>query len=405
MVLCGIDRVTEPPYASLFRGRRLGVVSNMSGLSVVHGWKSPLDVMHQLYHVTALFAPEHGTRGVLGPGETVSSGRDELTGLWSYSLFEDMVFAVGPSDSAKDAVYTPAEEALHAVDLMVFDLQDVGSRYFTYASTLFYTMKACAKAHCPLCVLDRPNPLGGIITEGQPQHPDCSSFIGLARMPIRHALTIGELALYFNRAYALDCELTVLPMAGWTRDMMWADTGLPFVKPSPNLPSLDAITVYNGTCMLAGTNVSEGRGTTTPFTTVGAPYIRPDALADAMNDLHLPGLSFSPAFFIPAFSKYAGQVCRGVYIHVTDPHAVRAVSLGVHLLNLIRHMFPEDFRFTPPPDGARWHIDLSTGSSCLREGSLSASDLLTLWTQDAQAFQEESRTYHLYPIHGKEPCL
>ena len=178
--------------------------------------------------------------------------------------------------------------------------------------------------------------------------------------------------------------------------MTYADTGLPFVRPSPNLPTLDAVTVYNGTCMLAGTNASEGRGTTTPFTTVGAPYVHPVKLAEAMNDLHLPGLTFSPTHFLPQFSKYRGEVCRGVDIHVTQPRAVRAVSLGLHLVHTLRTLFPDDFAFLRPPEGARWHIDLSTGNRDLREGRLTPEEIIEKWQVDGERFKEEAKQYHLY---------
>ena len=395
-VRAGIDRVTDKEYRPLFAGRRLGLVSNMSGLSVVHGWRPTVDVMHRLYDVRALFAPEHGTRGVLGPGEKVAGGRDELTGLWSYSLFEDMVFVPDADKIAADHAYMPAADTLRGLDLLVFDMQDVGSRYFTYASTLLYTMRACAAHGLPLCVLDRPNPLGGTVVEGARQEAGCTSFIGLGRAPIRHGLTMGELARYYGAAYGISCDLTVVPCEGLDRSMLWADTGLPFVRPSPNLPSPDAVTVYNGTCMLAGTNVSEGRGTTLPFTMIGAPYIHPERLADAMNDRHLPGLAFSPAFFRPDFGKYTGKVCRGVTLHVTDARAVRAVTMGVCLIDTLRSLFPDDFAFTPPKTGTRWHIDLSTGSDELREGKLSPEDLLSRWDADAQAFREETKQFRLY---------
>ena len=179
-------------------------------------------------------------------------------------------------------------------------------------------------------------------------------------------------------------------------NMLWADTGLPFVKPSPNLPSPEAVTVYNGTCMLAGTNVSEGRGTTTPFTTVGAPFVQPEALSDAMNSLHLPGLAFSPAFFTPFFGKYTGQVCRGVDIHVTNPRAVRAVSLGLYLLDALHTLCPGDFAFTPPPAGARWHIDLSTGNQDVREGKLTIPQILEKWQPDADTFRAGTVSCRLY---------
>lgn len=392
----GIDRVTEPSVRPLFDGKRLGLVTNMSGISHAHGMRGTIEVMNGLFTVSALFAPEHGSRGVLGPGERVSHTRDEISGLWSYSLFEDMVFASCADQDALDAAYMPAREMLSDIDLMVFDMQDVGSRYFTYASTLFYTMRACAACGLPLCVLDRPNPLGGEVVEGGRQNPDCCSFIGLARVPIRHGLTLGELARHYNRVYALGCDLTVIPCEGWRREMLWRDTGLPFVKPSPNLPTPDAVTVYNGSCMLAGTNVSEGRGTTTPFTTVGAPFIHPVRLSDALNDLHLPGLAFSPAFFLPQFSKYAGSVCRGVDVHVTDPAAVRAVTFGLHLVRTLQALFPDDFAFNPPKEGTRWHIDLSTGNTDVREGKLDADTIAAKWQKDGDDFRDETTQDRLY---------
>lgn len=396
MVRIGIDRVEETPYKSLFRNRRLGLVTNASGLSARYGYRGTVEVMCARYDVRALFAPEHGIRGVLGPGEKVSHGVDTLSGVKTYSLFEDMVFEVGADEKRTDQAYMPAASMLSDIDLLVFDMQDVGSRYFTYASTLFYTMRAAAAYGLPLCVLDRPNPLGGEVVEGCRQDESCCSFIGLTRVPIRHGLTLGELARYYNSAYALGCDLTVVPMEGWSRDMLWQDCELPFVKPSPNLPTPESIWVYNGTCMLAGTNATEGRGTTTPFTTVGAPYVNPLELADALDALHLDGLRFSPAHFIPAFSKYQGEVCRGVDIHVTEPRAVRAVSLGLHLIRTLQALYPKDFAFRKPPEGARWHIDLSTGNDTLRKTDLSADTVIREWQKDADLFQRETLQYRLY---------
>lgn len=392
MIQNGIDRVTDTPYRSFLSGRRLGLVSNMSGISPVHGWRSTVDTLPRLFSVACLFAPEHGVRGMLGPGEKVPDGRDELTGLHTYSLFEDMVFSPGTNSVSE---YTPQDDSLRGLDMLVFDMQDVGSRYFTYASTLLCTMRACSSNQVPLCVLDRPNPLGGLTVEGGRQAGDCVSFIGLVRMPIRHALTLGELARYCNDVYDLHCDLTVIPCGGLRRSMLWADTGLPFVKPSPNLPSPDAVSVYNGTCMLAGTNVSEGRGTTTPFTTIGAPFIKPELLADTLNSLGLPGIAFSPAFFRPAFGKYSGEVCKGVNIHVLDARAVRAVSLGVYLIDTLKKLFPSDFSFTPPRSGTRWHIDLSTGGHDLRAG-MPPRELLAMWDEDGSAFAAETDRYRIY---------
>ena len=396
MVTIGIDRIEEAPYRSLLKDQRIGLVTNASGLSPRYGWRGTVEVMAPRYTVAALFAPEHGVRGVLGPGEKVSHGVDALSGIPTYSLFEDMVFA-GADEASTDKAYMPAPESLREIDLLFFDMQDVGSRYFTYASTLFYTMRAAAAAGIPLVVADRPNPLGGEVAEGCRQDESCRSFIGLARVPIRHGLTLGELARYYNGAYGLGCDLTVIPMEGWERSMLWEDCGLPFVKPSPNLPTPESILVYNGTCMLAGTNATEGRGTTTPFTTVGAPYVNPLELADALDALHLDGLRFSPTHFIPSFSKYQGEVCGGVDIHVTDPRALRAVSLGLHLVRTLQALYPRDFAFRAPatPDG-RWHIDLSTGNDTLRTTQRSAAEICAAWQTDAESFQEETLLYRLY---------
>ena len=396
MVTIGIDRIEEAPYRSLLKDRRIGLVTNASGLSPRYGWRGTVEVMAPRYTVTALFAPEHGVRGVLGPGEKVSHGVDALSGIPTYSLFEDMVFA-GADEASTDKAYMPAPESLWDIDLLFFDMQDVGSRYFTYASTLFYTMRAAAAAGIPLVVADRPNPLGGEVVEGCRQDESCRSFIGLARVPIRHGLTLGELARYYNGAYGLGCDLTVIPMEGWERSMLWQDCGLPFVKPSPNLPTPESILVYNGTCMLAGTNATEGRGTTTPFTTVGAPYVNPLELADTLDALHLDGLRFSPTHFIPAFSKHQGTVCGGVDIHVTDPRALRAVGLGLHLVRTLQALYPRDFAFRAPatPDG-RWHIDLSTGNDTLRTTQRSAAEIYAAWQTDAASFQEETLLYRLY---------
>ena len=396
MVTIGIDRIEEAPYRSLLKDRRIGLVTNASGLSPRYGWRGTVEVMAPHYRVTALFAPEHGVRGVLGPGEKVSHGVDTLSGLPTYSLFEDMVFA-GADEASTDKAYMPAPESLREIDLLFFDMQDVGSRYFTYASTLFYTMRAAAAAGIPLVVADRPNPLGGEVAEGCRQDESCRSFIGLARVPIRHGLTLGELARYYNGAYGLGCDLTVIPMEGWERSMLWQDCGLPFVKPSPNLPTPESILVYNGTCMLAGTNATEGRGTTTPFTTVGAPYVNPLELADALDALHLDGLRFSPTHFIPAFSKHQGTVCGGVDIHVTDPRALRSVSLGLHLVRTLQALCPKDFAFrAPSTPGGRWHIDLSTGNNTLRTTQKSAAEIYASWQTDAESFQEETLLYRLY---------
>lgn len=384
MVRSGIDRIGEAAVKRLLCDKRIGLITGASGVS--RDYRQTVEAVSELYNVACIYAPEHGARGVLGPGEKVDSGVDSESGIETRSLFEDMLF------EKSDAPYSP--KSFDGVDILVYDMQDVGSRYFTYVSTLFYCMKAAGKANIPLIVLDRPNPISGKV-EGPLNEKGFTSFIGLTEVPIRHGMTAGELARMYNGEYSLGCELTVIELDGWTRDMYYDETGLPFVKPSPNLPTLESIYVYNGTCLFAGTNVSEGRGTTTPFTTVGAPYIGAVKLADELNGLDIAGVRFSPAHFIPAFGKYKGEVCRGVHIHVTDKRALDPVALGVRMLYKIRDMYPQ-FEYNAPKEGARWHIDLSYGSSALREGKLSADDLIGSWKKDALRFMPVYERYRIY---------
>lgn len=388
-VRCGADRLAEFP--GLFTGR-LGLITGASGMTADGCFT--IDVLRQLYDLRVLLAPEHGIRGVLGPGEAVHTHVDTLSGLPAYSLFEDRIFSQDVKE--KDRVYLPPADALAQLDTLVFDLQDAGSRYYTYASTLFYSMRAAAAAGKRLVVLDRPNPIGGELVEGNTHTEELFSFVGLTPVPIRHGMTLGELALYYNGEHGLGCDLAVVPVKNWRRDMYYDETGLPFTPPSPNLPTQEAIVVYNGTCLLEGTTVSTGRGTTTPFTLIGAPFVQPVALAQAMNALALPGVQFLPAYFRPEWGKHAHQSCGGVRIRVLDEKAVRPVALGVHLICTLRRLFPGDFACNPPAQGERWHIDLTSGSTELRQGVLSAEEILAGWEKQAQAFLPVREKYLLY---------
>ncbi|MBP5173592.1 MAG: DUF1343 domain-containing protein, partial [Clostridia bacterium] len=239
-VRLGIDRIGEPEVKKLLSGKRLGVLSAASGLA--SDYRFPIDILNEKFNVAGIFAPEHGPRGVLGPGEKVRGGRDRITGLPVWSLYEDVI---ARRDATENSRYMPADDSLSAVDCVVYDMQDVGSRYFTYVSSLFYLMKVCGARGIPVVVLDRPNPLGSRV-EGNVLDPDYSSFIGLTEVPIRHGMTVGELARFYNGDYGLGCDLTVVEMTGWDGSMYWDDTDLPFVRPSPNLPTLESIWVYNG---------------------------------------------------------------------------------------------------------------------------------------------------------------
>ncbi len=390
LVLAGIDRIHQ--FAHLLSGR-LGLITGASGMTA--DGRTSIDALREKYDLRVLLAPEHGIHGVLGPGETVTGGIDPLSGLPVYSLFEDKIFSENTAE--KDRVHMPPAAALAAVDTLVFDLQDVGSRYYTYASTLFYAMRAAGMAGKRLVVLDRPNPIGGTQVEGNTHREELFSFIGLTPVPIRHGMTLGELALYYRGEHGICCDLHVIPVSGWRRQMYYDETGLPFTPPSPNLPTMESVVVYNGTCMLEGTNVTVGRGTTTPFTLIGAPYIDPVQLAGEMNALGLPGLRFAPAWFRPEWGKHAHTGCAGVRLHVTDAKAVESVALGVQLVCTIRRLYPQQFAFTAPAAGKRWHIDLATGSDQLRTLPPDAAEkILADWAAQAQAFESVKAKYHLY---------
>ncbi len=386
---CGIDRIGE--YAHLLGGKRLGLVTGGSGIG--RDYRSSIEILREKYNLTTLFAPEHGVRGEQQGGVVVHNHIDPYSGLPVYSLFSAEASIIDRG-SPQNSSYRPSQEALDRIDAVVFDIQDVGSRYYTYPSTLFFVMKACVAAGKECIVLDRPNPIGGAI-EGNCHREENLSFIGLTKVPIRHGMTLGELALFYNGQYQLGCPLRVIPVSGWTRDMFYNETGLPAVCPSPNLPNLDAITLYNGTCMLPGTNISDGRGTTRPFEQIGAPFIDPFELKDALDALPLQALRFSPVFFIPVFSKYTGQVCAGVQIHILDRKQVRPVALGVHLIRALQQLYPDQFNFTDPVDG-RYHIDVETGTDELRTNKASADEILSGWETEAKGFATVRAKYSLY---------
>lgn len=338
--------------------------------------------------LVALFGPEHGIRGV-ATGR-VSDDRDEKTGLPVYSLF-------GETNKPSDAM-------LANVDALVFDIQDVGVRQYTYLSTMGLAMQAAAQKKIPFVVLDRPNPITGEIVEGNIREAGMESFVGLYPIASRHGLTAGELARLYNKEFGIGADLHVVPIEGWKRNLWIDQTDLPWVKPSPNLPTLAGIISYPGTVFFEGTNLSEGRGSDYPFEQTGAPWLRAREVADSMNARHLPGVTFAAVDFAvaPSARKYGGQTIHGVRMMITNRQTYRPISTTLRLIEVIRRLHPNDFewrRSTASPGAPeRYYFDTLTGSlrtrPAIENGTLEA--LLAEWDRDAQRFAEMRKPYLLY---------
>jgi uncharacterized protein YbbC (DUF1343 family) len=322
--------------------------------------------------------------------EVRGSGEKEL-GLRVYSLYGDTLESLRPT-----------EEQLRELDVLVIDLQDVGSRYYTFQATMLFCQEAASRLKLLTVVLDRPNPLGGIEVEGPDLRPGFESFVGIHRLAIRHGLTIGELARLYKAERQLPGELLVIPCEGWRRAMYFEETGLPWVLPSPNMPTVDTAVVYPGQCLIEGTNLSEGRGTTRPFELCGAPWIDARALCSALREEALAGVSFRPAWFTPTFQKFAGQTCGGVQVHVLDRSVFQPVRTGLALLSLLRRFSGEQFGWrrepyefvTDPPA-----IDLLFGSDRERlelEAGRTARELSQAWETEEAAFRERRRPFLIY---------
>ena len=364
----------------IFKGKRVGLITNATGVD--SQLRRSVDILKEKVNLVTLFAPEHGLRGNVVAGAAVPYETDIRTGLPIYSLHGD--------------TRKPTAAMLKNIDILVFDIQDIGARSYTYIYTMAYAMQSAREHNKTFVVFDRPNPVGGSKVEGGLLKPDYSSFIGLYPIPIRHGLTVGELARLFNEEFGIGARLVVIPMQGWSRRMQQAETGLPWVMTSPNIPTVDSALVYSGTGLFGGSNVSEGIGTTRPFELVGAPWLEGEKLAEKMNALRLAGVYFRPVHFTPQWGKYQGRVCNGIQIHVTDRQAVSSVTVGLHLLETIREQGGSRFKWNEPKGNERWMIDLYAGGTELRTGRISAPELLKLWARQAEEFRLKSAKYQLY---------
>ena len=339
----------------LLRGRRFGLLAHQASVDARLAHAAALLGDVRGARLATLFAPEHGLWGAAQDLAAVASARDARTGLRVVSLY--------------GARLAPTAAMLRGLDLLVIDLQDVGSRYYTFQWTMALAARACAAAGVRVLVLDRPNPLGGEIVEGNVPDPAFASFVGLYPLPARPGLTIGEVARYLQAAHGLGGAVDVVGMRGWRRAMLWEDTGLPWVAPSPNMPTPDTARVYPGGCLLEGTNLSEGRGTTRPFEWVGAPWLDAHAYASALAAEGLPGVAFRSARFRPTFQKWAGRVCGGVQLHVTDRARFKPFLTGLALVAVARRLGRRAFRWRRPPyefERRRLPLDILLGTDEIR---------------------------------------
>ena len=382
----GSDLLLE---SSRLNGARVAVVCNHA--SVAHGFAHIVDRLAAAEGVTlaAIFGPQHGFRSDVQDNMIETPHGDDLSRrVPIYSLYSE--------------TREPTAEMLRGIDVMVIDLQDIGARIYTYIYTMANCLRACGRHGIPVIVCDRPNPINGVDVEGARLVAGYESFVGLFPIPMRHGMTIGELARLFNDQFALGATLDVVGMTGWQREMYADASSLPWVMPSPNIPTLDTAVVYPGTVLFEGTMLSEGRGTTRPFELVGAPWIEAERFAREMNALGLPGALFRPAVFEPTFQKHAKQPCGGCQIHVTDRTAFRPVLTGAALIQMFRTFDPQHFAWRQPPyeyEHEKLPIDILAGSDTLRrqiESGVTPQRIAESWHADEEQFRQLRQPYLLY---------
>jgi len=405
----GIEVFMEK-HLDLVQGKRVGLVTNPTGVS--SRLESSVDLFYKNrdINLVALYGPEHGVRGNAQAGEYVPFYMDTRYDLPEYSIpvfslygqslnpakgmFKDIDEYMRSFDM-KDVGKLPEHSMIESIDVLVFDIQDVGTRIYTYVATMAYCMEACAEIGIDFIVLDRPNPINGVNMEGPLlEFPEYSSFVGLYPVPVRHGMTVGELASLFNDKFLKKkANLTVIPMEGWEREMWYDETSLPWVIPSPNMPSLATATVYPGQVFLEGTNVSEGRGTTKPFELFGAPWIDGCRLTEELNGLNLPGVKFREAWFTPTFSKYKEELCGGAQIHVVDRAAYRSFDTSLFIIKAIMDIYPGSFTFHDE------YFDKIMGTSRIRralENGVTVEDIIKGYEKELHNFLQLRKPFLLY---------
>lgn len=379
MVLFGVDRVAE--HRQLFVGRT-ALLTGPSGRT--SGNRPTVEVLRDCCDLRLLLAPEHGVRGDKAAGALFSDEVDEETGLPVRSLYTKTSKRLSP-------------ETLELFDTLVYDMADVGCRYYTFLSSLRYCIEDCAAAGKRLVVLDRPNPLGDRV-EGGLLRPETGSFVGGYSIPVCYGLTCGELADMINRELGCGCDLKMVPCGGLTREMTFRDWGHYWVMPSLGIPRFETALLYPGTCLIEGTNLSEGRGTADPFAILGAPFIRAKQFSREFNAMGCPGVEATPVYFTPTTSKHQGSLCGGIHLHITHEKQLQPVELGVKLLDLLRQMYPGDFQFLPPvrQDGKPF-VSLLAGHRDFEDPNWQAQAILERYRQESRAFRQRKKAYEYYP--------
>lgn len=366
----------------LIENKAIGLITNSTGINENVETNISLFCNNPGINLKAIFSPEHGLWGAAQDAISISSSQHENTSIPIHSLY--------------GKTRKPTQEMLEDIDILVFDIQDVGARFYTYISTMMIAMEACAEHDASFLVLDRPNPIKGDVIAGNILEPEYRSFVGYIPIPVRHGMTAGELALLYNDQFHIGVQIDVAEMSGWHRGMWFDETGLQWVMPSPNMPTLDTAIVYPGTCLFEGTNLSEGRGTTRPFELIGAPWINAQHLADELNQLSLAGARFRPVYFIPTFAKYEDQNCGGVQVHVIDRNEFAPIKVALSMIDTLRRIYPQEFQWR---GGERPFFDLLMGTDKVRKqlsNGESVDNIVNSWEDELARFSENTRDYLLY---------
>lgn len=386
-VRTGLERF-EKIWPKTLKAANIGLLVHPASINSRYIHSTELFFKTKKCRLRILFGPQHGIKGETQDNMIEWEGyRDPATGLPVYSLY---------GKSRK-----PLPEMLENMDAVVVDLQDVGARYYTFIWTMALVMEACFEHKKAVVVLDRPNPIGGEMIEGPVLHPEYASFVGLRSLPVRHGMTIAEVALYIKNVYYPALDLHIIGMEGWKRHMWFDETGLPWAMPSPNMPTFETATVYPGMCLLEATNLSEGRGTTRPFEIFGAPFIDPQTLVKRLKEFRLKGAIFRPLHFQPTFQKHAGTICGGAQIHVTERNKFKPFKTVAAILKVIKELYPKDFSWNKPPyeyEEKLLPIDILAGTDKFRKDIEVGTDLDTMeawWKKDTDDFNRKIRSKHL----------